>query len=319
MDNNLLFNLIKNNDFNKIYDLIIENKDSTIDLDIKDNNYNYFIQYIIIFNQYKILKLILELLEKNLITIRLDILDNDGRTILYNCIKYNYTDIISLLINYNKISIGISILDIKDIFGYTSLYYSIKFNNYNTFLSLLNNNANPYSYTYDKNNAFTLCIINKRITMLKYLIDKRFKADFLSTQGKNLLQVALDYTEHRDNNEIIDLLLDNLSTLKFDLNNRTNDIGLTILHQTIIHNNYDLFKKILTLDIDINLSDFYGNTPLHHILLEKKLNFLNNILKYDINYNTSNVNGDLPLHIILKLNLYLLKNRNFKKSKFYEI
>jgi len=306
MNNNLLFDMIKNNDFDNLYNRILENKDDILDLDIKDNNYNYFIQYIIIFNQYKILKLILELLEKNLILIRLDILDNDGRTILYNCIKYNYTNMIDLLINYNKICIGISILDIKDIFGYTSLYYSIKFNNYDIFVLLINNNVNPHITTQDNNNAFTLCIINKRIDMLKYLINKKFKADFLSIQGKNLLQISLDYLNSKNKNDldIINLLLDNLSILNIDLNNRNYDTGLTILHQTILNNNYELFIKLLTYDIDINLSDFYGNTPLHHILMEYKINYIHHILKFNINFNTSNINGELPLHIILKLKIY---------------
>jgi ankyrin repeat protein len=309
--NNNFFDLIKNNEYDKLYNLLLDFKNNSnnkiIDLDIKDNNYNYFIQYIIIFNQYKILKLILELLENKLIQVRLDILDNDGRTLLYNSIKYNYVEIINLLINYDKISIGISLLDIKDIFGYTSLYYTIKFNNYEIFILLIDSGTNPYIYTNDNNNAFTLCIIHKRIEMLTYLINKNFKADFISNQGKNLLQISLDYLNlnNKIDTEIIYLLFNNLTNLKIDLNNRTYDIGLTILLQTIINHNYNLFKKLLNYELDINLSDFYGNTPLHHILLENKLNYINDLNQFDINYNTSNINGDLPLHIILKLNLFM--------------
>jgi hypothetical protein len=44
-----IFTLIKNNDFDKIYN-IIKNKELK-NFDIKDENYNYFIQYIIIRNQ----------------------------------------------------------------------------------------------------------------------------------------------------------------------------------------------------------------------------------------------------------------------------
>ena len=41
---NLLFNMIKNNEFDNIYNFIIEstNNNNNIDLDIKDINYNYF-------------------------------------------------------------------------------------------------------------------------------------------------------------------------------------------------------------------------------------------------------------------------------------
>ena len=306
MDNKL-FDLIKNTKFDDLYELLktIKTQNDIIDLNIKDSNHNYFIQYIILYNQYNILKLIFDLLELNLITIRLDILDNDGRTILFNCIKYNYNNLINILISYNKISVGISILDIKDIFGYSSLFYCIQFNNYDIFKLLIENNANPYIYTHDKNNGFTLCIIHKRLEMLKYLIEKKFNLDFLSDQNKNILQIVLEYYD----NEIINYLLDNLRSpgalFKIDLNNRINDTGLTILHQTIILNYIDLFKKIIEFELDINLSDYLGNTSLHYIILERRYEFLDSILKFNnLNFNCVNINGDTPLHIILKYKLY---------------
>ena len=43
-----IFDLIKNQEFDKIYELILLNKN--IDFDIRDNNYNYFIHYIINLN-----------------------------------------------------------------------------------------------------------------------------------------------------------------------------------------------------------------------------------------------------------------------------
>ena len=122
-----IFNLIKTNNFDKIFNLI-KNKELK-NFDIKDNNYNYFIQYIINYNQINIIKLIIELSKQDKINFRLDIFDTDGRSILYNCVKFNYFEICELLINYNKTTIGISIIDIKDRLGYTSLHYSIIFNN----------------------------------------------------------------------------------------------------------------------------------------------------------------------------------------------
>ena len=72
-NNNYIFNLIKENNFEEIYNLI-ENK-TLKNLDIKDNNYNYFIHYIINYNQINILNLIIELKLKNLINIKIDILE----------------------------------------------------------------------------------------------------------------------------------------------------------------------------------------------------------------------------------------------------
>ena len=77
-----IFDLIKEQDFDKIYNLIKSKKIKN--LNIRDMNYNYFIQYIINYNQYKIMELLLN----NNININLDILDTDGRSLLYNCIKF---------------------------------------------------------------------------------------------------------------------------------------------------------------------------------------------------------------------------------------
>ena len=110
INNEEIFSLLKNQKFDQIYNLIKNHK--ITNLDFKDSNYNYFIQYIINYNQFKILELIKEFK----INFRIDIIDADGRSILYNCIKFNYIELIKLLIDYNKINIGISIIDIKNTF-----------------------------------------------------------------------------------------------------------------------------------------------------------------------------------------------------------
>ena len=164
-----LFKLIKEQEFNKIYELIKKNKIKN--LDIKDNNYNYFIQLMVNYNQINTIKLLLENQAKN---IRIDILDTDGRTILYNCIKYNHIELLKVLIEYNKVNIGISIIDIEDRLGLSSLHYSIIFNNYDAFKILLDSGSDPYSISKDGNNSFVTCLIYKRNVMIEYLIDNKF-------------------------------------------------------------------------------------------------------------------------------------------------
>mgnify|MGYP000359367012 CR=1 FL=1 len=127
-----IFKLIKTQQFNKIINII--KKKNIKNLDIKDSNKNYFIQYIITYNQYKLLKIILQLIKQNIITMRLDILDLDGRSLLYNCIKFNYIELLNLILQYNTTNIGISILDLKDRLGLTALHYSVIFNNYKLLL-----------------------------------------------------------------------------------------------------------------------------------------------------------------------------------------
>ena len=289
-----IFNLIKKNDFDKIFNLI-KNKELVI-FDIIDENYNYFIQYIINYNQINIIKLIIE---EN-INIRLDIFDTDGRSILYNCVKFNYFEMCQLLIDYNKIIIGLSIIDIKDRLGYTSLHYAIIFNNFEIFKILLNNQADPYIMAKDGNNTYLLCLIYNRPNILEYLISHNKYINFRTLNGETILQVAINYQSYKN----INLLLE----LNINLDNVSNDFGLAVIHQSIILDNFELFKILLNKDINFNLSDFIGNTPLHYILIDERFNYLMLFLeKKNLNFNLSNINGDIPLHILLD------KTIDFKK------
>jgi ankyrin repeat protein len=287
INNEEIFSLLKSQKFDQIYNLIKNHK--ITNLDFKDSNYNYFIQYIINYNQFKILELIKEFK----INFRIDIIDADGRSILYNCIKFNYIELIKLLIDYNKINIGISIIDIKDRLGLTALHYSVIFNNFETFKILLENKGNPYILSNDDSNVFVLCLKYKRNIFLKHLIDEKYNINFTTNSGENLLQIAVNY----QNIEIINLLLQT----NINLNNINFDFGLNVFHQSIIFDNFDLFKNLLNKNIDFNVPDFYGNTAFHYIVIDKRINYLEYLLnKPDIKYNLSNINGDIPLHILLE-------------------
>ena len=299
-----VFNLIKNNDFEKIY-ILIKNKEIK-NFDIKDENYNYFIQYIIIYNQIKILNLIIELAKSKNANFRLDIFDIDGRSLLYNCVKFNYFDICKLLIEYNKSTIGISIVDIKDKLGYTALHYSIILNNFEIFKLLLDNDTDPYIIAKDGNNAYILCLMYNRINILNYLLKNKKFIDFKTLNNESILQVALNY----QNTEIINTLFD----FNINLNNVSNDFGLALIHQSIILDNFKVFNILLDKDININLSDFYGNTPLHYIIIDNRFNYLELFLeKKNINFNLADINGNIPLHILLDKSIDFKNNINIKK------
>jgi ankyrin repeat protein len=296
--NKHIFDLIKLHKFDKIYTLIKNNK--VTNLDIKDTFRNYFIQYIVNYNQIKLLKLILDKVYPKILTIektqditmRLDILDVDGRSILYNCIKFNYIEILKLLIEYNKLDIGISIINIKDRLGLTALHYSVIFNNFLIFEYLLKNNADPYVISNDGNNVFHIVLLYKQNQMLEYLLDNNYSLHFYDYNGDTFFQNSINY----DNLDLIIKILNKTT----NYNNKNTKNGLTAIHQSIIYNKIEIFKLLLDKNIDFNISDFFGNTVLHYILYEKHIAFLQLLFKYDnIKFNLSNINGDTPLHIIL--------------------
>ena len=292
MDNEYIFVLIKEQKFDKIYNLIKERK--IFNLNIKDTNNNYLIQYIINFNKIEIIDLLISMKIKNIIKINLDILDIDGRSILYNCIKYNYNELSIKLLKYDSLNIGISIIDIKDKLGLTSLHYTIIFNNFEIFKHLLQNNSDPYILTNNNNNTFHISIKYKRYDMLLYLIDNNYHCNFLDNTNENLLQSLINCEDFIIQEKIYNKII--------NINNQ-NINGLTILHQSVLNNKFDLFKLLLTnKSIDINIYDFHGNNILHHILYKKHILFLNYIFDnniFNFNFNSVNINGESILHIIL--------------------
>lgn len=298
-NNDLIFDLIKSQKFTEIEKLITTNK--MTNFDIRDNNYNYFIQYLITYNQLSILKLILN---KKDIDIRLDIVDTDGRSILYNCIKFNYMEIIDMLLAFNKNNIGISIIDIKDKMSLTALHYSIMFNNFDAFKKLLEYNADPYISSND-GNSFILCMIWKRDKFIEYLIEKKYRLNFLTKNGETLLQSAVIWKKQN----IIDTIMKTPNNI--NLNNTTHDFGLTLLHHSILFDNIDLFNNLLEKDVDMNIADFQGMTCLHYIFNEKRTNFIEpffNKYKDTRLFNISNINGMVPLHILLESDMVIPEN-----------
>jgi ankyrin repeat protein len=287
-----IFNLIKNQEFDKLYKLILSDKN--IDFDVRDNNYNYFINYIINLNQYELLKIIFD----NQLNIRIDILDIDGRTILYNCIRFNYIKLLKLLLDYDKKNIGLSIIEFKDKLGYTALHYSVIFNNFDAFKILLDYNANPYLVSKENMNVFIYCLIYIRNNMLDYLLEKKYNIHFITYNNETLLQVALTYNNIYITNKLLNY--------NFNLNNANNNFGLTFIHQVVIHDYYDIFINLLKLNIDINIADLYGNTILHYIVIYKYIKYLKPLFDkfYNIiKFNMSNINGDCPLHLLLENDL----------------
>lgn len=292
-----IFNLIIKQKFKELYKIIKTGKLSNFDF--KDNNHNYFIQYIINYNQHSILQLILDTKNTNDINVRLDILDIDGRSLLYNCIKYNYTNLFNILIQFNKLQIGISIIDIKDTLGLTALHYTIIYNNFDMFKILIENQGDPYIISKDGFNVFQMCLIYKRNDILMYLIESKLNLNFTSLNGETLLQLAINYE-----NTVISTKLLNSS---INLNNRDTMFGLNALHQTVILDNFNLYKLLLNTTIDLNSSDFYGNTPLHYILIDKRFDYLPLLLaKQNIHFNIVNINGEIPLHILLDIDINVL-------------
>ena len=299
-NNTNIFKFFQENELNKFFNYIKDNKDE-LDLDIYDDKNIYIVQYIINLNRPDILEYIFDNFE-----VRIDILDNDGRNLLYYPIKFNFTKIIDLVLMKNKKTIGVDILDIRDKMGFTSLHYCCIFNNFDTLRKLYKNNSDIFISNNNNDNLFDLCLKYKRNDFLLYLFDNEFKKgnfNFINSKNENLFYNALVF----ENEDIINYLIKFKEYIQKIMNHKEPEFGLTILHQMVITNNNKYIKKLIEYGIDINISDNYGNYSYHYAVLENNLEFLkmlfdsNNNLKNNlkINYNNTNINGETILHLFL--------------------
>jgi ankyrin repeat protein len=294
-----LFELMKTHKYSEIVKILDETEN--IDLNIRDKNFNYLIQYAVIFNNKT---LVSKLIDKGS---NIDVVDIDGRTILYNPIKYNYIDILIILLEYNKKVLGKSIKDIKDINGYSPLHYSIIFKNYDTFKTLIEFGADIELIDNLGNTPLIIAVQYNRLQFIKYLVEKNVNLNHVNKEGESGV--------------LIGLLKKRLHVVEFLL---TQDINVNIYEKTnkisplIIAINFGLNNIIQTLinkNIDIDHQDFDGNSGLHYIIIEA------NWYAFDLMIDKSNVNlinlyGKTPLHLIGELiDSYSEKSREIDIAK----
>lgn len=292
----MIIELIKNKNIKELKKKIID--DENINLNIKDENYNYFIYYVLLYNLDEILDIVLK---RN---IRLDILDSDGKNILFVPIKFSYNDILKKLVIYDSNKIGINILDIKDKLGLIPLHYSIIFNNYEAFKLLLEYKSNILFTNSQDLNAFHIAIQYDRLDFFLDLLNNTpDEINFYTKDKENLIQFCIL-------NEKLDFIK-YIIKKKININSQEDTHGLTALHQIILSNNKTITILLITYGADINIADFYGNTSLHYAISEKNIDIIKAIVPYNPNYNLSNIDGNTPLHLYLSNN----ENENFYLEK----
>jgi len=282
--NQILFDLVKNHEWNELIDKLKNN--DIINVNIRDTNYNYLIQYIVMYNKKEIVSYLINR------GCRLDIMDNDGRSLLYTPIKYNYIEILELLLHFNNNIIGISLIDLRDNTGMTPLFYSIIFNNIDAFDILVKNNSDLLIFDKELNSLVHYAVKYKSINILKKLIKFKINMNILNNEGLTALHIACIYNY----TDIAKLLI----TVS-DINISDYKKNFTPLLYCITLNNIKLSTLLIKKDADLNIQDYYGNTALHLAILEQNNELIKLIVDNDIvNYNILNLDGNLPLHLYLQ-------------------
>lgn len=282
-----IFQIIKKNkwnDFLKVFDNIT----SDFDINIKDDNNNYIINYAVMYNNISLVKKIYELGGK------IDILDSNEYSILYFPIKYGYDELLDYLIEINSNIIGVNIIDIRDNNNNTPLHYAIKNKNIYAIKKLLDNNSSVNSLDNKGYNSLHLSIFTKDIEIVKTILPYIDNINSRTMNGDSILHLSC-------NLQLEDI---SLYIIKNGINVNIQDTKyeFTALHYSVNLNMFNIVEALLKNKANPNTQDIYGNSPLHYLFIEKNYNMIEMFLNNDIvsNFNIYNIDGKIPLHIILE-------------------
>lgn len=294
--NNNLFNLIKEQKFNEVIDIL--NKNDDIDINIRDNNNSYLIQYAILYNNIELVLLLIKL------DCKLDFIDADGYSILYIPIKYSYNKLLELLITNNNI-IGIPLVDIVDKYGSLAIHYIFYFDNIDAFNIIFKYN-NQFNKLDNKGMApIHYAIKKKKYDTIEQLISSKAVNINLQTNiGETPLHIACNYEDEK----IVSMLLLK-KTLNIDIIDYEHQI--TPLMYVISLNNISLTKLLLNNKANPEIQDSLGNTSLHLAIIENNVEITNILINKFNNFNLSNIECMTPLHQLLVLNTDLFKINEF--------
>jgi ankyrin repeat protein len=284
--------LLENGKWLKIKKILLENDD--FDCNFKNNKNIYFLDYLVLFNQYDIIKLIIH-------KIKIDIVNENQQTILYVIIKYGYTNLLKIILEKNNSMFGKDILEIFDIYGNNPLFYCVLFNSLDCLKILLQYFNNLNFKNKNGFNALHYCIINSNLEMFKILSTK-ININSKTNNGETPLILSL---KHQDKEFLNYLLLNNV-----ELNLIENKYNFTALHYVAYLDDLSIYNIIepYISKFDGNIQDKSGNIFFHYFInsLSKKnnssdvLKIFNIIKKNKFDYNIKNIDGNISAHLFLE-------------------
>ena len=290
-----LYGLIKNKQFDLFIDLL--KSDDNIDVNIRDNNNTYLIQYAIMYNNITIVD---ELLNKNC---KLDFLDDEGRSLLYIPIKFEYIDIIKKLLMNNNM-IGIPLVDIIDKSGNLPLHYAVFYENNEIFDILIKESMQLNKLNNEGYSPLHLSIKKKNYYAFNKLIDiDVININSQTVLGESPLHIACNY----EDDNVIDILLDR-KDINIDVIDYENQI--TPLMYIVSLNNINITKKILSRNPDLNIQNASGNSVLHIAIIENNIVIANILINKINDFNLINIDGMTPLHLLLTEYIEDISNLN---------
>jgi hypothetical protein len=311
-----IFDLVKQRSWEELVKII---KNSSIDLNIKDNSGTWLLEYAILFNQ---IKLVDALFEKNA---RIDITDDNTKSVLYNVIKFSYIEILTKFLEKDKTAIGKSILELKDSTQNIPLFYAIKLFNLDCVKIILEYTKNFYISNSDGDNALHLAIKSQNFELFKLVWEKFSDVESRNKSGESYLHLMIKLKCY----DMLEYFISNIKN-KHELMKIINFVeykhNFTILHYICISLDFVSIKILSKFDViellDGNIQDNSGNI-FYHYFITNILNYkvigtelAENILKMNKlfkkikwNINIYNIDGNTPSHIFFS-NIHFFSKSN---------
>jgi ankyrin repeat protein len=281
-----IFGLLREHKWEEFKTIIINSK-FPFDINMQDEQKNYFLTYAILYNQLDIVDI---LFEKNA---KLDILDLDEKSILYIPIKFNYMDMLEKLLIYNKEHIGNNILEYKDKNYKIPLHYAIELQNIEAISILLKYSSSINMYDKQGYNAIHMAVYSRDINICEMIIKGGCDVNSRCLTGETALHIACNLQLYN----IVNLLIES----NIQMNTQDYDYELSAMHYAVNSNNKKIVKLLYNKGIDINMQDINGNTALHYTIINSDYESMIFMLQHNnINVNIWNLNGDTPMHLVLE-------------------
>lgn len=303
-----LFTFLKNNNDIEFMNYLDSLDPNEIDVNIKDEQNNFLIFFMVMNNKKQLL---LKILEKGA---KLDIFDTEGRSLLYYPIKFNYQEIIDILIEVDKKNIGLSLINIKDARESTPLIYAIKFSNKQVLKQLLDNGADANIKNSMHYNALHMAVKKKDVSIVNIIVKYISNINSKTKEGgATALHYACDFMLY----DVVKILLDHGAQQNIpELDNNYYPI-----FYSVTQGDFNTTKLLIDNGANPNNEDVNGNTFVHYAIFYGNIQTIDYIFdKYSvkktglysqsenitkttdesINPNISNILGQTIVHALIE-------------------
>lgn len=289
-----LFEMLKSRKYTEFIDSLNEVNPSDIniifDINIRDDQQNYFLTYAVTLNEPKLVKV---LLDKNA---RTDIVNKNDESILNVAITYSYYEILEMLLKA-KNTIGVPVIDMRDKNMKIPLHFAIEMQNIKAIKILLEYGSNVNHIDKNGYNSLHFAVKTRSLEICELILPRVADIDARYKTGESALHMACLF----ESVDIVRLLVKNGANV--NAQDYSNEI--TPLVYSILSNNKEIIALLLNNNAEPNLQDSFGNTPLHYCIIENNFQTFMMLTKSDatknvINLNVWNLYGEIPLHLVLK-------------------